>query len=347
MNKIYPLLFTIAFCYLPASSLATDFTKLYKKVNASVVLIKTNQYVEKVTEKGVVQSQLGGLGSGVLVGDGIILTAAHVVHIADRINVETLDGKTYAAKTVSSIPMADLALIELIDPSKNLTIAKIGDSDAIDIGAEVFVVGAPYGLSQTLTVGHFSGRRNNDDPKELIKTEFLQTDAPINRGNSGGPMFNKKGEVIGIVSHIRSSSGGSEGLGFAASINMAKRLFLDNPPVWSGMEFVPMSETLADAINAPFPNGILVQQVAYGSLADSFGIQAGRIPAVITGKKVLLGGDVIIALGGQGVSVTPDGLQRARRYMNSLKEGQLIEMTVYRDGKQVQLTANKPKVAKP
>lgn len=343
VNLVLLLLFVLC---SPQLCHATDFSKLYKKVSPSVVLIKTNRYVEQVTEQGVIQSRQGGLGSGVLTGDGFILTASHVVHIADRIEVETVDGKIYHARTVGSIPPADLAVIRLTEPPENLPTARIGDSDAIGIGAEVFVVGAPYGLSQTLTVGHLSGRRTSEDAEALFRTEFLQTDAPINRGNSGGPMFNTKGEVIGIVSHIRSSSGGSEGLGFAASINMARRLLLDNPPVWTGMEFVPMSKTLADAINVPFPNGILVQQVAYGSMGDRFGIQPGRISAVIAGQKLLLGGDVIIGIGGQEASATPDGMQRARRYAKSLKEGDTMEITVYRNGRQVQLTATKPDPAK-
>ena len=341
MKSISLVLLLFVF-FSSVSSYATDFSNLYKKVSPSVVMIKTNRYVEEVTEKGVVQTHQGGLGSGVLIEDGFILTASHVVHIADRIEVKTVDGKIYPARTVGSIPLADLAVIRLLDPPKNLPAARVGDSDAIDIGAEVFIVGAPYGLTQTLTVGHFSGRRASEGSNALIQTEFLQTDAPINRGNSGGPMFNTKGEVIGIVSHIRSSSGGSEGLGFAASINMVKRLLLDNPPVWTGMEFVPMSKTLAAAINVPFPDGILVQRVAHGSMGDQFGIQPGRISAVIAGQKLLLGGDVIIGIGGQEVSATPDGMRRARRYAKSLKEGDTMVITVYRNGRKVQLTASKP-----
>ena len=103
-----------------------------------------------------------------------------------------------------------------------------------------------------------------------------------------------------------------------------------------------MSDTLADALNAPFPNGILVQRVAYGSLGDQFGIQPGRIPAVIAGKNILLGGDIIIALGGHPVSVTPEGLKRARHYSESKKVGAPLEITVYREGKKIQLTIPKP-----
>lgn len=325
----------------PYSSMAADFSKLYKQVSDSVVMIKTNQYVEKQTEKGVVSSKLGGLGSGVITKKNFVLTAAHVVNIADRIEVHTKSGQVIAAKTVSSVPPADLAVLQLIDPPDNLKQAPLGNSDDIDIGAEVFVVGAPYGLSQTLTVGHFSGRRIHDSKEGVIDTEFLQTDAPINRGNSGGPMFDTQGHVIGIVSHIRSASGGSEGLGFAASINMAKKLFMDNPPPWVGMEYVPMSETLADALNVPHPNGLLVQQVAYGSMADRFGVQPGRIPALINGKRMLLGGDVLIAFGGEELHMTPEGFQKIQRYLNSINKGGKLELTVYRNGKPVVLRTTK------
>ena len=326
----------------PAISQATDFSKLYKRVSPSVVLIKTSQHIAQMTPQGVKHSKQGGLGSGVLLDQHLILTAAHVVHIADNIQVQTSDGQIYAAKVVASQPMADLAIISLLEAPGNLSPAKVGNSDKIDIGAEVIVIGAPYGLSQTLTVGHFSGRRQHDDAKDFLHTEFLQTDAPINRGNSGGPMFNTKGEVIGIVSHIRSSSGGSEGLGFAASINMAKRLFLESPLLWSGIEFIPMSDTLAEAINAPYPEGLLVQQVAYGSSADDFGLQAGRIPARLDGVEILLGGDVIIGLGGEPFSFTKGGHRKAVQYYESIEEGGRLEMTVLRMGKEVMLSASKP-----
>ncbi len=332
-------LFSIFFAL---SASATDFSKVYAQVKDAVVTIKTNKYVEKETEKGVVSSQLGGIGSGIILDkDGLILTAAHVVHIADRIEVNMTDGKTYTARVISSIPFADLALVKMDKPPAKLPTANTGNSDKMRIGQEVFVVGAPYGLSQTLTVGHFSGRRSSDDENGLIDTEFLQTDAPINKGNSGGPMFNTKGEVIGIVSHIRSSSGGSEGLGFAASINMARNLFLDQEHVWAGMEIVPMSPMMARAINAPFPEAILVQQVAYGSLADKMGIQPGRIPAVLNGRKMLLGGDVIIAFGDHPIKLSKESLVTARDYMGSVPVGKPIEMTVYRDGKQIKLSTIK------
>lgn len=330
--------------FMALPSQATDFSSLYKKVRNSVVTIQTDQFVEQQTDSGIISAQQSGLGSGVIIKGKYVLTASHVVNIADRIRVHTASGDMYAAKTISSVPLADLAIIEIINPLGDLKSATIGDSDAVSIGEEVFVIGAPYGLSQTLTVGHFSGRRLSEGKQVLLATEFLQTDAPINRGNSGGPMFNTKGEIIGIVSHISSTSGGSEGLGFAASINMAKKLFIDHPPVWTGMAFVPMSEVLADALNAPYPNGILVQQVAKGSLGDQFGVHPGRIPATIGGRNILLGGDIIISLGGQDISLTPEGIQQSLKYMRELKEGDTIRITVIRNGKKLVLTALKKKV---
>ena len=109
--------------------------------------------------------------------------------------------------------------------------AKLGDSDQVDVGDEIFVIGAPYGISRTLTAGHISGRRTlNKLNENTMGAEFLQTDAAINSGNSGSPMFNLKGEVVGIVSNIMSRSGGSEGLAFAATSNTARRVLLEQKP---------------------------------------------------------------------------------------------------------------------
>jgi len=316
---------------------ATDFSDLYEKTKSTVVLINTVQHVVEDTRKGITHDKARGLGSGVIINDNLILTASHVVHIADNIEVTTIDGQRYAAKVIASQPHADLSIIKIIDPPNNLQSAIIGNSDDIKIGEEIVIIGAPYGLSQTLTAGHFSGRRISET-NNLLDLEFLQTDAPINRGNSGGPMFNDRGELIGIVSHIRSSSGGDEGLGFAASINMAVELFIRSPLIWTGMEFVPVNDKLAEAINLPFTGGLLIQNVAYGSLGDSLGLLAGRIPSVIDNQKIMLGGDVITKLGGQKISLSKEGMANASHYFSNLKKNEPITMTVYREGKEIQLS---------
>ncbi len=320
--------------------LATDFSQLFNRVNGTVVTITTNKFVEELTKNGVVNSQVGGSGSGVVVdASGVILTAAHVVNLADRMEVHFTNGKSYPARTLSSFPFADLAVVQIIEPPDNMLVANLGDSDDLAVGEEVIVIGAPYGFSQTLTVGHFSGRPQNTGSFNVVDTEFLQTDAPINPGNSGGPMFNSRGEVVGVVSHFRTNA---SGLGFVASINMAKDLFLNHGEVWAGMEVVPMNASLARALNAPFPNGVIVQDVAEGSLAAALGLRAGIIPARIDGQDMKLGGDIIISIGGQSVSFNREGIERAYTYMTGKKTGEAIEMIVYRDGKQHRLSAPKP-----
>ncbi len=127
------------------------------------------------------------------------------------------------------------------------------------------VVGAPYGLKHTLTVGHISGRRIFDDRiGSMNATEFLQTDAAINSGNSGGPMFNLAGEVVGVVNNIMSKSGGFEGLGFATTSKLARQLLLDHKMFWSGLDGLIIEGDLARALNLPQTAGFLVQRVAKG-----------------------------------------------------------------------------------
>ena len=320
---------------------ARDFSRLYEKVAATVVTLTTKEVVEKETNKGVSSKNAHSLGSGVLLKGGYILTASHVVHIADRIEVELRDGRHFVAKPISTLPLADLALIRIVDAPIDLPAARIGDSDIMKIGEEVFVVGAPYGISQTLTTGNFSGRRVQLDDHHAFKLEFLQTDAPINRGNSGGPMFNLRGEIIGIVSHIRSTSGGSEGLGFAASIQMAKDLLLDRPPIWSGLDYIVLTPTLARALNSPSDDGILIQRVAYGSLGDKLGLQPGRIAAKILGRDMLLGGDLVLTIGGLPIKHDPASVRYIIDYLSSVKESEPVVVEVFRDGKIVELTATR------
>src|SRR2546428_13848763 len=199
---------------------------------------------------------VGGLGSGVLISpDGKILTAAPVVQTADAIEVEFLTGEPLRAPVLSSEPSADVALLQLEKAPRGPFVAKIGDSDSVEIGAPVFVVGAPLGASHTLTVGYISARRKpNATLSGMSRAEFFQTDAAINQGNSGGPLFNMQGEVIGIVSYILSHSGGSEGLGFAVTSKVARQL-LEQKSFWSGVSGYMLSGDLAQGFNVPPPGG--------------------------------------------------------------------------------------------
>jgi S1-C subfamily serine protease len=186
----------------------------FHKVKPAVVIIRTQQKeLAPSPQSGLVSAN--GLGSGVLISsDGKILTAAHLVEAADATLVEFSDGELIPARVLGAVHNADVALLQLSHPPANVVVAPLGDSDKMDVGDEVFVVGAPYGLSYTLTAGHISGRHAADNRvSDTTSREFLQTDAAINQGNSGGPMFNMNGEVIGIITSILSQSGGAERAG--------------------------------------------------------------------------------------------------------------------------------------
>ena len=139
---------------------------------------------------------------------------------------------------------------------KGVTPVTLGDSDKVEVGDEIFVIGAPYGISQTLSVGHLSGRHRLPSNESATSVEFLQTDAAINTGNSGGPMFDMEGNVIGIVSSIMSHTGGSEGLAFATAANTAKQLLLERKPFWSGIDGLVVTGALAKALNLPQAAGL-------------------------------------------------------------------------------------------
>ena len=322
---------------LPLAVDAADHRRLFKRVDPSVVVLYTvEREVAPGTRAGQVASN--GLGSGVLVDDqGHVMTAAHVVQTADLVQAEFVDGFKTTAVVVASDPSKDVALVKLDKLPDSIKPAKVGDSDDVEVGEEIIVIGAPYGLSHTLTTGHISARHRNDDAlMSGVNAETFQTDAAINRGNSGGPVFNLKGEVIGIVSYIRSQSGGSDGLGFAVTSNAAYHALFEERMAWSGLSGVIVTGPLADALNVPQDAGYLVQKVAANSPAARVGLQAGLIPARIAGQDLLLGGDVILEL--EGMEVKPGMLGEFRSRMTD-RRAPFITLKVLRGGEGITLRA--------
>src|SRR5262249_20115920 len=181
-----------------------------------------------------------------------VMTAAHVVHSMDQIDVEFLGGETVSARVIASEQAADLSLLQLDKVPPKAQVATMGDSNTMRVGDPVIIVGAPYGLADSVGNGIISAR---GPPNPVYKTmrlaEFFQTTATINTGNSGGPMFAMNGDVVGIVSHNISKSGGSEGLGFVVTINTAKQLLLEKRSFWGGLEGLMRSDDLADMLNVP------------------------------------------------------------------------------------------------
>lgn len=322
---------------------ADTLSKIFKKVDASVVVIRT-EHEQVVTGPRRQMASLPGLGSGVLISpDGKIMTAAHVVQTADTILVEFAGGETMPANVISSDLSADVALLQIEQAPSYAAVATLGDSDAAEVGDEVFIVGAPVGMGHTMTAGHISARRT---PHTLYggisRSEFFQTDAAINQGNSGGPMFNMSGEVIGIVNHIISKSGGFEGLGFVVTSSLARRLLLETHPFWSGVEGFLLSGTLAKMFNVPQKAGMLVQRVAANSPAAKLGLRPGTMAAVIEGEPMIVGGDIVLEV--QGIPVIEEGgsYPVIRDRLTGLRQGDKITMTVLRDGRKEELSAVLP-----
>jgi S1-C subfamily serine protease len=319
---------------------ARSLSGVFQRVNPAVVVIltSTREYARSIPGQSVYTK---GLGSGVVVSaDGLIMTAAHVVQVADAVAVQFLDGSRVTARVVSSSILADVALLELDSVPDGLVVADLGDSGRVAIGDEIFVVGAPYGIDHTLTVGYISGRRTPDGVcNEFSPIEFLQTDAAINRGNSGGPMFSIDGKLVGIVSRILSQSGGSEGVGFAVTINTARELLLRQKSFWSGLEFYYLSGALAEAFNLPQDAGLLVQRVAESSPGQALGLKPGTIPVRIGSKEFLIGGDVVLEV--QGIPISTDWQTgcRIREKIVQLGQGQGIKVKVLRAGEIRNLSA--------
>jgi serine protease Do len=323
-----------------AASPTPSLSQTFKRVDGAVVVVRTTERVLAGQRSNAHEVRAPGLGSGVLISaDGKVLTAAHVVQTADAVAVEFPGNVLIKATIVAADPAADLALLQVERVPDGAQPVKLGDSDKAEVGDEIFVVGAPLGMSHTLTVGHLSARRRpNATFGSMETTEVFQTDAAINQGNSGGPMFNLAGEVIGVVSRIMSRSGGSEGLGFVVTSNMARRLFAE-PTVWSGLEGYLLTDEMARVFNVPVAHaGLLVERVAHGSPAERLGLRGGELPAVIAGEEMIVGGDIVLAVEGIALG-EQDAYERIRKRMiDTRNHSGSLHLTLLRSGVIVELS---------
>jgi serine protease Do len=319
----------------PPPAEAQTVREVFQKVAPSVVVIRGRG--RDVTASG--QTRYTETGSGVLVSkDGQVMTASHVVHSLDEITVEFLGGETVTATVIASEPAADLSLLKLDRVPPGSRVATMADSSTVQVGEQVVIVGAPYGLSHSLSAGYISARwAPNSVYKTMPLAEFFQTDAVINTGNSGGPMFSMKGEVIGIVSHNISKSGGSEGLGFVVTLNTARQLLLDKKSFWSGLEGLGLSDELADLLNLPNRSaGFIVKTVAKGSPADQVGLRSATQIVTISGQEVPLGGDIILTV--QGIAASTANAARIRDALGQLGPGASFTVRILRAGEVLELT---------
>ena len=307
----------------------------YSRVSTSVVVIRSRG--QEVTEEGTIKFK--EIGSGVLISpDGKVATAAHVVQTMENITVEFLGEEPVAARVIASEQWADISILQVAVVPRDATVAKLADSDPVRVGDSVFIVGAPYGLSYSLSEGIVSARwAPNTVTKDFPLAEFFQTDAVINTGNSGGPMFTRAGELIGIVSHNITKSGGSEGLGFVVTANTVKSLLVERKRGWFGVDLMLVSGAMAQALNVPQSGGFLVKQVVKDSVGGRLGLKGGDRVGIVEGQHIVVGGDILLSV--QGITfASADDRVKVLKALETLKVGDDLRVTVLRGDKIVELT---------
>ena len=266
-----------------------------------------------------------GVGSGVIVdAAGIVLTNNHVVEGADEVTVELPDGREFKAAEIKTDPESDLAVVRLVN-AKDLPVAKLGDSDKLEIGDWVIAIGNPFELETTVSAGIISGKGR--ELGSIRRAKFLQTDAAINPGNSGGPLVNLAGEVVGINTAIASNSGGYQGVGFAIPINLAKWVsgqLIAKGAVergYLGVSISPINGDMAAKLGVKDKKGALVTEVMPGTPAAEAGVQEL---------------DVIVGFDGAAV----DGPRSLQEVVERSGIGQKHKVAVLRDGKPVELSVS-------
>ena len=283
-------------------SVSSAFRDVSKKVKPSVVTIETTW---KADQRQVAQHPFfrhfgpqelppqKGAGSGVIYDtEGHIITNSHVIDGADKIEVILNDKRRFDAELVGKDPKTDLALLKI--EAKDLIPAKYGDSDVVEVGDWAVAIGNPLGFSQTVTVGIISakGRHGLRQQNEGAYEDFIQTDASINQGNSGGPLCNLDSEVIGINSMIASQSGGSQGLGFTIPVNMAKNIveqLINSGEIkrgFLGVQIGDVSKSLAQQFGFESTDGAFINEVVSDSPAEAGGLEIGDIIVELEGKKI-------------------------------------------------------------
>jgi S1-C subfamily serine protease len=329
------------------SRLVTDDEKntvsLFKKASLAVVHVNARQKVVTKFEEITPES---GVGSGFFFDPhGHVLTNFHVIQNSNQVEVVLATGHHLAARVVGTAPALDLAVLQVEVSKEEYLPLPLGDSDNLMIGQKVMAVGHPLALHDTLTVGVVSalGRTLPSLSPEL-EDEMIQTDAAVNPGNSGGPLISSRGEVVGIVSAYVE---GAHGVGFAIPINFAKRVIPDllamghpyRPSL--GLQGAAITAEIADLFALPLRQGLLVEDVTYGSLAQVAGIRAGgRIVTLGAERTFVLGGDIITAFNGQTVSTLHD----IARFLLFAHPGDAVTLSVYRDGQTIPVRITLPRM---
>ena len=286
------------------------------------------------------QEQQQSLGSGFVIDKtGHIVTNYHVVQGAKKINVSFSNGASTKATVVGVDPSSDLAVLKVDASSRALTPLQLGNSDDMRVGDPVVAIGNPFGLDRTVTAGIVSAiQRAITAPNGYTIDHVIQTDAAINHGNSGGPLLNRRGQVIGVNAQIEtggSGNSGNVGVGFAIPSNTVENVIAQLlreghvNRAFIGISATPITRDLARVFRLPVSKGLLVQSVQPGSGAASAGLEAGTTQVVLAGESYNLGGDIIVQADKSPVA----SLDKLRDVVATKKPGDKLRLVVYRNGK--------------
>lgn len=318
-------------------------TNIYLRVNPSVVNIEVVSGVHR--DVNIVDSS----GSGfVLDGDGHIVTNAHVVRDADEILVTFHDGYVINAELVAMDDYSDLAVIRVNPQRAPLVPVELGDSNTLQVGQRVIAIGNPFGLAGSMTVGIVSALGRSLPSAQLLDPTYdrysnpsiIQVDAAVNPGNSGGPLLDSFGRVVGINTAIRTENGGFQGIAFAVPVNTLKRIvpqLIEKGSAqypWLGISSLPVEggysvAALADELGLPVRNGILITEVIPGSPAARAGLRAGTETRTVRGVPIQADADIIVAVNGRTVRDIDDLLAYL---VENTSPGDTIALTIVRDG---------------
>ena len=291
---------------------ALSIQDIYETAGPGVVQVRSTSVVSRDPFFGAQESR--SLGSGFVIDkSGHIVTNYHVVENADEVEVNFSGDDRVPARVVGIDPSTDVAVLEIDAQARALTPLNLGNSDAVRVGDAVVAIGNPFGLERSVTAGIVSAlQRDIRAPDGFTIDKAIQTDAPINEGNSGGPLLNSRGQVIGVNSQIQSESGGNVGIGFAVPINTVKQVVSDIiqtgrvDHAWLGVQMQAIDESLSDTFRLPVSEGVLVTAVSPGSPAQRAGLRGGDRPVVVDGVSYVLGGDIITRADGARVTEPED-----------------------------------------
>jgi S1-C subfamily serine protease len=323
------------------SSGGKTISDIYGSAKRGVVQVLATSVVSENPFFGAQPARV--LGSGFVIDkSGHVVTNYHVIEGASKVEVSFSGNDEMPATVVGKDPSTDIAVLRIKGAQgRALTPLELGSSDAVRVGDAVVAIGNPFGLERTVTAGIVSAlQREITAPNGFAIDRVIQTDAAINHGNSGGPLLNADGKVIGVNSQIESSSGGNVGIGFAVPINTVKDVvsqLLEHGKVahaYIGVEMATITTELASNVRLPVDHGVLIQRVRPGSPAAQAGLRGGTTQVVVDGESYLVGGDVITQADGQPI----ESAEQLRSVVTSKQPGDEIALEVHRQNETKEVT---------